>query len=185
MESKLIFLTIGYIEWRKGQDLLIDAIEQIPANDLANCEFVFVGQDGSVMANDLKNRTRQNINISFVGTVKREEIHNLLDNANVLLCPSREDPMPTVCAEAMMHSVPCVVSDATGVSEYLIDGYNGLVFHSEDVDALKYKVLWCINHKDELVKIGKNARKVFEKVFSIDVFEKNIISYVDEMLLSN
>ena len=54
--SKMTFITIGYIEWRKGQDLLIDAIEQLP-NEVSDCaEFVLVGQNTSLMAQKLTER---------------------------------------------------------------------------------------------------------------------------------
>lgn len=182
MESKLKFLTIGYIEWRKGQDLLIDALEQISDDDLGDCEFNFVGQDSSVMAKGLKDKIQDKYYIKMLGTVNRDEIHRLLEEADVLICPSREDPMPTVCAEAMMHGVPCIVSDATGTSAYISDGYNGLVFKSEDIYNLKSKILWCINHRDELAKMGDKARIVYEETFSIDVFERKLLSYVDDMI---
>ena len=45
MKSKVLFTTIGYIEWRKGQDILIDAIEGIPDKILEECEFLLIGQD--------------------------------------------------------------------------------------------------------------------------------------------
>lgn len=181
MESKLKFLTIGYIEWRKGQDLLIDTLEQISDDDLGDSEFVLVGHDSSVMAQDIKKKIQGKYYIKILGTVNRDEIHRLLEEANVLICPSREDPMPTVCAEAMMHGVPCVVSDVTGTSEYISDGYNGLIFKSENIDELKDKIIWCINHKEELIEMGKRARIVYEKHFSEEVFEKNILKYVEEI----
>ena len=40
--SKIVFVTIGYIEWRKGQDILIDAIEKLPSNILDETEFLNV-----------------------------------------------------------------------------------------------------------------------------------------------
>ncbi len=54
--------------------------------------------------------------------------------------------MPTVCAEAMMHSVPCILSDAAGTAAYVEDGVNGLVFQSENVQELSEKIKWCMNH---------------------------------------
>lgn len=78
--KKICFVTIGYIEARKGQD--------IPE-------------------------------IIMTGTMDRKGIHDILECADVMVCPSREDPMPTVAAEAMMHKVSCIVLDATGTAEYI------------------------------------------------------------------
>ena len=117
-----------------------------------------------------------------MGILSRENVHNLLDSIDVMICPSREDPMPTVCAEAMMHCVPCLVSDSIGTAEYIKDGYDGLIFHSEDVEELKLKIMWCIEHRDMLKEIGQRSHMIFEKVFSQDAFEKNLIMYVEDMI---
>ncbi len=182
MKSKVLFTTIGYIEWRKGQDILIDAIEGIPDKILEECEFLLIGQDCSCIARKLKERVTEMRGITIAGTVSREEIHRILDATDVLICPSREDPMPTVCAEAMMHRVPCMVSDAVGTAEYISNYVNGLVFKSEDADGLREQILWCVEFRDALKQMGNEAHKVYEDNFSIAAFEKNLISYVNEMM---
>lgn len=180
--SKMTFITIGYMEWRKGQDLLIDAIEQLP-NEMTNCaEFVLVGQNTSLMAQKLTERILKIKNVKMPGTVSREEVHRLLDDADVMICPSREDPMPTVCAEAMMHRIPCLVSDATGTSAYIKDGYDGLTFKSEDVTELKDKIVWCVRHRDELSEMGDRAYRIYENFFSEKAFEHNLLLHVEEMI---
>ncbi len=182
MGFKVLFLTIGYIEWRKGQDLLIDAIEQLHPDILEKAEFILVGQNTSQMANELNDRITEMSNVKMVGTVPREEVHSMLDNADVLICPSREDPMPTVCAEAMMHHTPCLVSDATGTSAYIKDGHDGLIFKSGNISELKEKISWCVSNVDDLQVLGDRAHEIYENIFSPQVFEKSLIKYVEEMV---
>ena len=181
MEYRMRFTTIGYIEWRKGQDILIDALERISPKILAGSEFLLVGQDSSAMAQRLRERITENPCILMTGTVGRKEIHQILDSTDVLICPSREDPMPTVCAEAMMHRVPCLLSDAVGTAEYISDGVDGMIFQSGNADALQEKVLWCIKNRNTIKKMGNEAYKIYETIFSADAFEKNLLSYVKEM----
>ena len=180
--SKAVFVTIGYIEWRKGQDVLIEAIENLPQHILAETEFLFVGQDSSVMAHELKKKVANIPNVKICGTVSRMEIHNILGNCSMLVCPSREDPMPTVCAEAMMHHVPCIVSDSTGTSDYIKDGNDGFVFKSEDVKELSQKIQWCVEHKDKLQEMGDRAYHIYESFFSEKAFEDKLLGYVEEMI---
>jgi glycosyltransferase involved in cell wall biosynthesis len=116
------------------------------------------------------------------GTVPREEIHDLLEWADVMICPSREDPMPTVCAEAMMHEVPCLVSDSTGTASYIRNEYDGLVFANEDTKDLSDKINWCINNQSKLKEMGSRALKIYEHFFSTDAFETNLLKYVKEMI---
>ena len=179
---KLKFLTIGYIEWRKGQDLLAEAIEKLPSDTMEKVEFILVGQKTSAMAESLSKKMEALPNVYMLGTVSREEVHRLLDESDVLICPSREDPMPTVCAEAMMHKVPCLVSSATGTAAYIKDEYDGLVFETEAVSELKEKIIWCVSNSDKLKDMGEKAYEIYEKNFSAEAFERNLLKYVEQMI---
>lgn len=181
MKYNMRFTTIGYVEWRKGQDILIDALEGISPERLADSEFLLIGQDSSVIAQRLREQIREKPWIRIVGTVGRKEIHEILNTTDVLICPSREDPMPTVCAEAMMHHIPCLLSDAVGTAAYITDGIDGMIFKNGDPYRLREKILWCIKNQDALKKMGDEAYKVYESVFSVKAFERNLLEYVKEM----
>lgn len=168
------FVTAGYIESRKGQDILIDAIKVLDKATIEKCEFIFVGQNESLFARKLINLTRDINQIKYVGVVGREDMHELMKSADALICPSREDPMPTVCAEAMMHSTACIVSNCTGTAYYIDNMKNGLIFESEDANDLARKIKWSVDNIEELRKMGISSRKVYDRVFSVNVFEENL-----------
>lgn len=176
--SRVCFVTIGYIEERKGQDILIEAVRKLPESDREKAEFYLVGQDSSLMARRLKQETKGFDNITYTGMVSREQIDMLLEKADVLICPSREDPMPTVAAEAMMHGVPCILSDAAGTVEYVKDGVDGFIFRSQDAAELSEKISWCVNHRENLPDAGMRARKIYDSVFSENVFEYEIMELI-------
>lgn len=179
---KVRFITIGYIEWRKGQDILVEAIEKLPSDIVESSEFILVGQKTSAMAQNLSERIESIPYVSMIGTISREEVHELLNEADMMICPSREDPMPTVCAEAMMHKIPCLVSNATGTAAYISDGIDGLVFEKENVSELKEKIIWCVRNADKLKDMGEKAFKIYEDVFSTEAFEHNLLMYVEQMI---
>ncbi len=179
---RLSFVTIGYIEWRKGQDLLIQAFRKLPRDLRARVDLCMVGQDSSAMARQMREEVGSMPEVRIIGTVDREHIDQILERADLLICPSREDPMPTVAAEAMMHSVPCLLSDATGTAAYIRNGVDGLIFHSEDIEELTDKIVWSITHRQELAEMGRRARSVYETHFSMEVFEEDLLSIVDESL---
>lgn len=132
------------------------------------------GPDTSLLAGRIREGTEDLPEVVMTGVLDREEIHALLEQADVLVCPSREDPMPTVAAEAMMHSVPCILSDVTGTAGYIQDRVDGIVFRSGDTKQLSEKLVWCIEHPGRLSDMGILARKVYENVFSVRVFEENV-----------
>ncbi len=176
------FVTIGYIESRKGQDILVQAVLSLPENLRKHARFSLVGQNSSVFAQNLIEITKSIPEIAITGPVDRDKIHEILEDGDVLICPSREDPMPTVCAEAMMHQVPCLVSDAAGTAGYIEDMENGLVFSCGDAEDLRKKIEWCICHEEALPSMGKRARELYDQTFSMEVFEKSWKEMADSFL---
>lgn len=174
----VVFVTIGYVEWRKGQDILVNAVKMLPVDVRQKAVFYLVGQDSSVMALRLKEETRDMPEIRIVGTLNRAGIDEMLCRADVLVCPSREDPMPTAAAEAMMHGVPCILSDAVGTAEFVADGVDGLIFCGENIHELAKKIEWCVSHRGMLAKMGMNARKIYERIFSVDAFESSLMRLI-------
>ena len=182
-KSTIRFLIIGYINMIKGQDILCKAIELLTDDEKQKTEFVFVGNKSSVMAKEMEKKYGKAKNTSFIGPVDREKVNELLNEADILICPSRLDAMPTVCVEAMMHKIPCLVSDVTGMVKYIKPFFNGLIFESENVEDLRDKIKWCIVNKHRIREMGCNARKIFDNYFSDETFKRNIISIIEKVLL--
>ncbi len=176
------FITIGFLEARKGQDLLLQAIRRLPKRVRRRCRFYIVGHEKTLFGEQMHAESADVNEIIFTGSVERRKIHELLGESDVLICPSRQDPMPTVAAEAMMHSVPCMVSDVTGTAAYIHDGEDGFVFPSENVQELAAKIVWCIEHVGELKHIGVQSRRIYENYFSMDVFERSLLEIVKDVL---
>lgn len=173
------FTVIGYIEYRKGQDILLEAIRSLNPDIRQHAEFFFVGQNTSMMAKEIMEKAAGILEITITGPVDRKAIDHILRQTDMLVCPSREDPMPTVAAEAMMHGVPCLVSDAAGTARYIKNGRDGFVFRSEDADQLKELIERCI--LDRPVWMGRNARRIYEEYFSMEAFEKRFMSLFKEL----
>ncbi len=176
------FITIGFLEERKGQDILLRAIKKLPDRIRHSSKFYIVGHGETLFGEQIRSAGIDVNEIVFTGSVGRERIHELLSASDVLICPSRQDPMPTVAAEAMMHSVPCIVSYAAGTAAYIHNGEDGLVFPSEDVQALAERIEWCVANRAELDSMGKKARKLYEKHFSMSAFEKRFMEVIQNAL---
>lgn len=173
--EKLRFITIGNVQEYKGQDVLIRALKDLDEKVRRQIHVDVVGFRPSAYANAVKALAEDLENIvRFVPPVDRAQIHDFLENADVLICPSIVDTMSIASNEAMQHALPCIVSDAAGIAEYIKDGADGFVVRQGDAQALAAKIGWCVEHRDRLEQIGKNARQIYEQHFSMEVFEKNI-----------
>ena len=89
--------------------------------------------------------------------------------------------MPAVCTEAMMHELPCLVSDAIGTAAYIQEKKNGLLFQNGNIEELARQIVWCVEKRQELTLIGKKSRKIFENNFSMDIFEKNLLEVIENI----
>lgn len=181
-DNEVRFITIGFLEDIKGQDVLVQAVRKLSSDVRNQCSFFIVGHDKTLFGERIHKESTGIGKIYFTGSVDRQEIHRLLSEADVLICPSRQDAMPTVAAEAMMHSVPSIVSDVTGTAAYIHDGEDGFVFPSGDAQALAERIEWCIANKAELQSMGKKARMLYEKYFSMPAFEKRFMEVICEAL---
>ncbi|MDE5718698.1 MAG: glycosyltransferase family 4 protein, partial [Lachnospiraceae bacterium] len=180
--ERMCFVTIGYIEERKGQDILLQAVSMLEKSIREKAVFYLVGQDTSLLAGKLKEQAGDISEMVVTGPVGREELETILNRADVMICPSREDPMPTVAAEAMMHSVPCIVSHVVGTAAYIKEEEDGLIFQSENAFELSAKIRWCVEHRDRIERMGKGARQIFERQFSMNVFEKKLTEIVEKFM---
>ncbi len=177
--GKLALITIGNVQEYKGQKILMQALKKLDKTIREQIHVRLVGFQPSVYANTVKDLAESLGGIvDMISPVDREEIHRLLDVSDVLICPSLVDTMPVVVNEAMQHGLPCIVSDATGSAAYIEDGENGLLVKRGDVDALAQKIKWCVEHRDRLSQMGENARRIYERYFSMEFFERNLMEIV-------
>ena len=180
MNRKIRFITLGFVEDRKGQDILAKAVLLLDQDIRELCEFYIVGKNTSAMAQELMKTMADISEIVYTGMV--DDVHEYIVDSNVLICASREDPMPAACAESMMHSVPCIVTDAAGTAEFITNRENGLVFKSEDAVDLSEKISWCVRNSDKLESMGKNARKIYDDYFRMDSFEANLMRVITKSM---
>lgn len=182
------FILPGSIGLRKGQQILIDAIKLLPKSYAQKTQFTFIGDvvskfdiDGKKIKKNLIRLSQSSPNIQYFTSVSRDKLFEFYKNADVLVLPSLDDPMPVVATEILMFGKIILCSNTTGTSYYLEDGKNGFVFESKNVNQLVDKIKYIVDHQSELAAIGKNGRKVYEKVFKMDMFEKNLLQVIKEV----
>ena len=74
-----------------------------------------------------------------------------------------------------MKNIPCIVSDAAGIADFVHNETDGLVFHAEHADDLAQKLSWCLSNREKIEEMGRKGRKIFERNFSERVFEEHFM----------
>lgn len=183
----ITFLTIGVYCKRKGQDLLQKAIELLPDEISRKCLFQFCGNQTDTepdVYEPLKKFVNTQGNAELLPEMKHEDMLRTIEMADFLLIPSRQDPMPTVAAEAMELSVPCVISDVCGIARYLRDRESGIIFSGNNVKALRDAIGGAVSlyeeHPEDYRAMCKNARARYEEEFSEEKFRDTLLDALGE-----
>ena len=116
------------------------------------------------------------------GSVSHERMLELYKEIDVVVCPSRNDPMPVVLTEGMMHRKVCIASDMTGTAELITPFENGLVCRADDIESLSQQIEWTINHRDRFEAIGECAYRTYQENFSLEQFSRRLLGIVGGMM---
>lgn len=182
--EKVIFAIIGNIVDRKGQDILFKAIDNLPQSINQKIELWVIGAGDINFLSELSSEEIERVfatqNILFFGEVPFEEVKRMYSKIDILICPSREDPMPIAVTEAIMLNIPVIVSDGCGTAPIVEANNLGIVVKSGEVSALTNAISYACENRDFLKNNLKNGEKVFEEYFSLDAFKNNIVTILHE-----
>jgi glycosyltransferase involved in cell wall biosynthesis len=121
---------VGRLQVSKGLTVLLDAFRQIHDKD---AELILVGGVGTrEMENYLKMRMSADKRIKLRPGDPLPSLHR----ADVLVHPSFEDGLGLAPLEALASGVPVIVTEDTGMKEYVMTGRNGYVLPTGNSDAL-------------------------------------------------
>ncbi len=183
--EKLRFLCIGLYAYVKGQDLLADAVEKLMRSDRRPFYFDFFGNTDEVdpaVFDPVKCLSERRENIRIRGSIDHLSLMHELASSDYLIVPSRKEPMSAVTVEAMMCGVPCIISDVCGVCSYMEKGSDSLIFPSGDADALAAAIQNApLPGSAEYMSLAENARKCYERNFSMEVFAANVLAILSRI----
>lgn len=182
-EDKIVFANIGQIISRKGQDVLLAAIEKLPDELLHKSIFVFVGCviDRNIYNQIINLRKQYPETIHYIKQIDHSDLKQFYCATDCLVCSSIDDPLPAFIAEGLMMSRVCICSDQTAFLGLIEDGINGFLFESGNAQMLSEKITQVIKRKDQLEMMKKNARKLYEDTFTRKKFEQNFQQVIKEI----
>ncbi len=113
--SGRVLLSAGHLIDRKGHDLVIDALSEMPDATL------LIAGEGERRARLEAHARKTGVadRVRFLGAVSPEEMPALYNTADVLTLASSREGWPNVLLEAMACGTPCVATKAGGVGEII------------------------------------------------------------------
>lgn len=168
-KSKIVFAVMAIFSTLKGQRVLVEAEKKLTQNEKREIEIWFIGPSGK-NEQELKVICEEQDNMRFFGRLSHEEVIRILPQIDVLVCPSQIETMSMATIEGMMFKKLCITTDMTGVAEYIENGKNGFVVKVNNSDELAKCMSWIINNREKWSSIQKEARKTFEREFTLEIF---------------
>jgi colanic acid/amylovoran biosynthesis glycosyltransferase len=126
-DPDLEILYIGRLVPEKGQAVLLEAVALLKGR--GRSVRVTLAGDGQLrgelewLAGDLGIESQ----VSFLGAVGQEQLHDLYESAAIFCLPSFAEGVPVVLMEAMAMEVPAISTRIAGIPELIEDGHSGLL----------------------------------------------------------
>lgn len=176
LHSPVRLVTVGRLHWVKGLDYSIEACARLKAGGL-DFQYTIVGEGQAFehlrfMVHLLKLEDC----VFFVGRKSPDEVAKVMEESDIYLQPSVSEGFCNAVLEAQAAGLLCIVSDAEGLPENVIDGETGWVVPKRDSGALTDKCLHVVGTGNEVQQqIRKNAVARGQKEFNL---EKHINSWM-------
>jgi glycosyltransferase involved in cell wall biosynthesis len=97
--------------------------------------------------------------VSWTRAVAGAEIAQALDDAWLLLLPSRAEGTPRIVLEAFCRGRAVVGGRVGGVPDLVEDGVSGILVDPDDLDGIADAVVRLLSNRDEAERMGRGARE--------------------------
>lgn len=157
-------LFVGDLTHVKGVDILLEAVRLLQKRGHAvSLRVVGSGREEQNLKDRMVSLNLENV--IWMGRLSLNDVVPCVVQCSALIVPSRSEGLGRVALEAAACRKPVVASNVGGLPDAVIDGETGILFPSEDVDALAGGVEYLILNPDEAQALGERGRLRVEREF--------------------
>lgn len=146
---EIVFYNGMDISRRRGFEELIRILSEA---DLQNIHL-------SVLGNLVKTNFKK---VSFHNPIPENKLYEFLAGKHIFVDNLNYMPFSILALEAMALGLILIVSDKSGLSEYIKNGENGFVYDSKNPEKIVYTIEEITKRKFQLEVMSKNAVKTAE-----------------------
>ena len=179
-KNEKIIIFAGRLDSIKGIYHLLDSFNII-AKKHKNIRLIIAG-DGDF--NKLMDYSHKNWSrVLFTGRLSQQDLYEMYQIADIGVVCSLFEEFGYVAIEMMMHRLPIIVTDTSGLSEIVTDNFDGLkvpILHNDnketdiDCNILSNHIVTLLSNNSKRNVIAKNARKTYLKKYTKNIFTSQI-----------
>lgn len=181
-----VLLYVGSIKPLKAVDTLIEALGVLSLSIFVKYKLkVLIAGDGP-SRKALEHRVRElnlNESVIFLGAVKRRDVSQLYNLADLYTICSEFEGLPISLLEAFANKLPCITSDAPGLIDMSNNQQNTITFTTRDHIDYAHKLKELLENKKLQYVLKNNVYRYYQDNFSytklLEIF-KDIINNIDE-----
>ena len=177
------FLFVGRIVGDKGMNELMQAFKLLQA-ECPNVRLLLVGRFEENL-DPLKPETleeiKDNPGIEHVGAKYGDDLLAYYAASACFVFPSYREGFPNTVMEAGAMNLPCIVTDINGSREIIVDGKNGVIIPSKDVDALYRAMKAMATDKTKTAHYASQARQMIADRFEQSFVRQCLYEFYEEI----
>ncbi|MDL2238316.1 glycosyltransferase [Christensenellaceae bacterium OttesenSCG-928-K19] len=179
-DERLLIVSNGIVHKVKRNHVMAEVLREYPA--LADrIRFVIVGSYGGSYGEKLERLAKNELRgcMELLGYQPYETMETYLCNADI--CVNLRNPNSEVCSlslfEQMGYGAPTVVLDTGIYGEMPADSVVKISRENEK-EELRQKLEFLLDHPDERMRVGKNAKQFIERECSVQKYVDNLTSFL-------
>ncbi len=192
-DGQFLLVVPSRIDERKGIDILIDAMSLVKQSQLKTykkIKAVVAGANIYSKCSDYKkllireleiSGNQENIKLGYKNGAY-DSMNGLYNAADLLVIPSLREGLGFAAIEGMNVQKPILASNTVGLDEIITDKENGLTFETGKAEDLTKKILWAIQHKNELKELAKKGYEWQKDKFLIPEMAKEHLDFYKSLV---
>jgi glycosyltransferase involved in cell wall biosynthesis len=185
-KNNLNIVYLGAIIHRKGLALLLDAFSFVNSKRKDKIILHVIGGNTEEEYKDIISKKISEFNLAddviFHGWLKQDEIIEIFNSACVFVMPSYHENLPVSLIEAMSAGLVIIASKVGGIPEIVTEGFNGLLFNSNDITSLIAALEKVIADKELRIRLSGNGRSFALRNFHPAEIGQKTIEYYSSLL---
>ena len=166
-KDKFCVLFVGNHSQRKGSELLPQLAVRLEPDTEILC---ITGLRGS-------RQIKKSGNICFLPRMSAQKLAQYYARADVLISTSRYEGFGYTILEALTHGTPVVCFDNSALPELVVNGHNGFMVKTDDINAMAQHIARLKNEPDLRQKLAAGALESARQYSETRLVEKYIDLY--------
>ena len=173
----IMFSSLNLMDYRKGGDLLLKAIKNIPSSLKSELIILTMGSNGDRIGESLGT---QSLNLGYINSHRIKAA--AYSAADLFVLPTRAENLANGIMESMACGTPVVSFRVGGCPELVRPGITGCLAEPENAEDLCDCVVQLIEDKSLRTVMGKQCREIAVKEYSVELETKRYIELYRQLI---